>query len=324
MAKIIYDSGISDFLDEISQESIVYAPVFVSKNHPDQINFQIWDGSSKLALNYPATILPPKALLMPNGEVIFNFSDGKATPTKVDLKTIFGLSLEDLDGIHRLGEIMKKPVSDQPYATNRGETFLIGLDKYSPPINLDFDLYFQEFEPGVFSVTAKTKQGKKWLMTKHFKNHQANIPRVTKKPDPLLSDPLLPRAIKDSASHPVWNELTEICFGCGICSYVCPLCYCFEVEDKIEFGDAGCGERCRNWDSCMLKNFANTTNHNFRPELHDRIYNWYYHKFYRLPQESGFSGCVDCNRCTIYCPAKINFRRVLTRVLTDYKKRPKK
>jgi sulfhydrogenase subunit beta (sulfur reductase) len=325
MARIIYDSGISDFLADVSREMTVYAPVFTSRNYPDQISFQEWSPDCRLALKYPVTILPPKEFLMPNGEVLFKFENGNATTPKVASQVIFGLSMEDLAGLHKLTEIMEKSVTDIPFNVRRAATFIIGLDKFSPPTHLTFDIYLQEFEPGVYIATAKSKQGKKWLTGKHFKSHAVTgTTKLTKKIDPLLSDPLLPRAIKESAAHPVWDELTEICFGCGICSYVCPLCYCFESEDKIEFGESECGERCRNWDSCMLKNFAATSNHNFRPELRDRIYNWYYHKFYRMPKEQGFTGCVDCNRCTVYCPAKINFRRVLTRVLTDYKKRPKK
>jgi formate hydrogenlyase subunit 6/NADH:ubiquinone oxidoreductase subunit I len=324
MAKVIYDSGIEDFLAEVSAQMAVYAPVFINKNYPDQINFKLWKPELSLALKYPVTITSPTEILLPDSEPLFSFEDGQATPAKVEPGVIFGLSLEDLESVHRLTKIMEKPIQDEPYQARRNQTFIIGLDKFSPPSGLDFDLYFQEFETGAYAVTAKTKQGKKWLGGKNFKNHPVKIPQVTKKPDPLLMDPLLPRAIRESATHPIWDELAETCFGCGICSYVCPLCYCFETEDKTKFGDSGCGERCRSWDSCMLQNFAATSNHNFRPELRDRIYNWYSHKFYRLPKEQGFSGCVDCNRCAVYCPAKINFRRVLSRVLTDYKKRPKK
>lgn len=325
MARIIYDSGIGDFLADVAREMTLYVPVFTSRNYPDQIGFQKWSPDCRLALKYAVTILPPKEFLMPDGEVLFNFENDVATAPKLEAQTIFGLSLEDLEGLHKLAEIMKKSVSDVPFETRRATTFLVGLDKYSPPTHLDFDIYLQEFEPGVYVGTAKTKQGKKWLAGQHFRAHTINgTTKLTKKNDPLLSDPLLPRAIKDSAAHPIWEELTETCFGCGICSYVCPLCYCFETEDSIEFGKSECGERCRNWDSCMLKNFTATNNHNFRPELKDRIYNWYYHKFYRMPREQGFNGCVDCNRCTVYCPAKINYRRVLTRVLADYKKRPQK
>lgn len=324
MAKIIYDSGIGDFLESIAGEMIVYAPVYFDRQHPDQVAFKEWHPKSRLALNYPVTIMPPKEFLMPNGEVLFGYDGELLSQPKPDKQVIFGLSVEDLEGVTRLDKIMSAPVNDEPYARRREGTFIIGLDRYSPPAGLNYDLYLEEFEPGVFSATARTRQGKKWLTGKHFKTQTVQNIRTGKRNDPVLTDPRLGKAIKESADHPIWDELTEQCFGCGICSYVCPLCYCFDTQDGTDFGNDGCTERCRNWDSCFSANFAATSNHNFRPELKDRIYNWYYHKFYRLPREQGISGCVDCSRCVVYCPAKINFRRVLARVLDDYKKRPAK
>jgi Pyruvate/2-oxoacid:ferredoxin oxidoreductase delta subunit len=324
MAKIIYDSGLEDFLNEISEEMLLYAPIYFNRNYHDQIAFRKWRPKSRLALKYPLTILPPKELLLPAKETLFEFQGEKAQPQAPGQQAIFGISLEDLVGIQRLDKIMSAPVQDEVYAKRREKTFIIGLDKFSPPSELGYDLYLQELEPGVYGAVAKSRQGKKWLATKHFKTQSVAISKVAKKADPLLSDPLLGRAIKESADHPIWEELSQICFGCGICSYICPLCYCFDTQDEVQFGNSSCGERCRQWDSCMLKNFAATNNHNFRPELKDRIYNWYYHKFYRMEREQGFNGCVDCSRCVVYCPAKINFRRVLGRVLNDYKKRPKK
>lgn len=324
MTKVIYESGLQDFLAELAREMPVYAPIYFDKNHHDQIAFKKWTAKSKLGLNYPVTVLPPKEFLLPPRETLFTFKNGIAEGRKAEPQAIFGLSIEDLDGIMRLDKVMAEPIDDTVYQLRREATLIIGLDKFSPPLELDFDLYFQEFEPGVYSVTAKSRPGKKWLSSRHFKTHNLTVPRVTKKNDPLLTDPLLGRAIKESASHPVWEELAQSCFGCGICSYVCPLCYCFDVQDEIEFGNSDCGERCRQWDSCFLSGFAQTANRNFRSELKDRIYNWYYHKFYRLPREYGFNGCADCNRCTVSCPAKINYRRVLNKILTDYKKRPAK
>lgn len=324
MAKIIYDSQLVDLLSDLSREAAVMAPVSFDRNYPDEIRFEVWSPHSRLKLNYAVTVLPPTAFLMPSRETLFRFEGAAVNQAEVMPQILFGLSLEDLEGISRLDKVMRSPVIDEPYQKRREDTRLIGLDKYTAPANLEFDLYFQEIEPGVYGVTAKTKWGKRWLATKHFRTHQISAPRTTRKTDPLLADPDLPQAIKHSREHPVWQELTDICFGCGICSYVCPLCYCADTHDEMNFGEAGCGERCRSWDSCMLKSFADTTHHNFRPELKDRIYNWYYHKFYRMPREYHFSGCADCNRCTVYCPANINYRLVLSRILADYKKRPQK
>ena len=80
------------------------------------------------------------------------------------------------------------------------------------------------------------------------------------------------------------------------------------------------GGRERRWDSCMLPDFAVVSFKNFRPEYEDRIYNWYHHKFVRMPREYGFVGCIDCGRCITYCPARINYRKVLEKLIADYPK----
>lgn len=322
MAKIIYDTQISDLLDFLAAEGAVYVPaekdVF---SFSGQFAFKQYERGDKLVLDYPVTVLSPKEFLLPAKEVLFSFSDEKTDGSRPEKQTLFGLSIEDLEGLCRLGDIFSEPVHEEAFMKRFETTILVAVDKYSPPKDVSYDLYLQEIEKGIYVATAGSKTGKRILTKNHFREHKKAVPRTRPVKDTLLEDPLLKRAVEKSKSHPIWSELTETCFGCGICSYVCPLCFCFEVEDELEFGNKKEGSRCRNWDSCLLRSFADTTQKNFRPELKDRIYNWYFHKFVRMPKEYGFSGCVDCNRCVIYCPAKINYRKVLAEVLADYKKR---
>lgn len=324
MSFIIYDSQISDLLSELSESHQVFVPV---ENEPNTFSgryiFKEYEKGDRLALLYAATANSPKEFLFPPKEVVFSYNNGKASEIKAPPKIIFGLSGVDLEGIDRLTKVFESPVNDQVFLRNKETALIVAVDRFSPPGDLKFDLYLQEIEPGVFAAFAGSKEGKKIISKSYFKKHQIKIPQVLSKKDPLLSDPDLPRAIKESKNHPIWKELTKTCFGCGICSYVCPLCYCFETSDEVDFCEDDKGTRCRNWDSCMLKSFATVAGGNFRKDLEDRIYNWYYHKFVRMPAEYGFSGCVDCNRCTIYCPANINYQKVLRTVLTDYKKRKK-
>lgn len=325
MAKIIYDSNIIDLLEDLKKDHRVFVPIVKDpSSHTGGHVFSEYEKGQKLDFSYPVTVLPPKEFLLPPNETLFKYKDEKIATSKVENQIIFGVSLEDLAGINKLDKLFSIPIEDEVYKLRRESTIVVAVDKYSPPKNISYDLYLMKIEEGVFAAFAGSKAGQKLLKKKYFKNHKVKIPNVSKQKDALLSDPDLPRAIEKSKDHPIWSELAEICFGCGICSYVCPLCYCFEVEDKIEFSEENCGERCRSWDSCMLKSFAETSSHNFRSELRNRIYNWYFHKFVRMPAEHGFSGCVDCHRCIVYCPAEINYRETLATVLTDYKKKAKR
>lgn len=324
MPKIIYESEIKDLLLELAKKERVVAPILKSKNSiSEEITFsEIKDSDFSLSIDYSTTILPPKEYLLPPHEVLFEF-DGDKTKQTMAIKTIlFGLSLEDLEGVFLLSKVFEYPISDEAYKKQWRNTNIIAVDRFSPPKNIPFDLYLMKLNGKRYAGFAGSKEGQKLLKNKLFKSQNIKVPSVKKSPDPIFSDKDLSKAVEKSKNHKVWGELAEICFGCGICSYVCPLCYCFETNDEIDFKESEklCGRRCRNWDSCMLEHFSETTHHNFRPELSDRIYNWYFHKFVRMPREYGFSGCVDCNRCVIFCPAKINYRKVLEEVLANYKK----
>lgn len=308
----------------LTEEYRVIAPL-KDKDHSKNgdLSFSEVKADSSLSLNYGTTILPPKEYLFPPLDVLFEYDNGETADVQPEKTILFGLSLEDIEGVHFLDKTFGKPINDIPYAKRRENTIVVGLDRFSPPKDIPFDVYLMRLPGDRFSAYAGSKEGQKILKNRLFKNQFVRIPIVKRRRDDLLWNPEMWRAIEKSKSHPVWKELAEICFGCGICSYTCPLCYCFETEDTVEMGtgEKPKGARCRTWDSCMLSHFAETTAGNFRPALSDRIYNWYFHKFVRMPAEYGFPGCVDCNRCVIYCPAKINYRKVLERVLADYKKK---
>lgn len=320
MAKIIYENNFEDLLLELSKKYLLVAPLEKADSQGKKIIFTPFKSGGKLALNYPTSILPPKKFLLPPTEILFSFTNEKTKEPKENPLLVFGLSYEDLEGIFLLSKLMSEPVIDEPFQERFEKTAIIAIDRFSPPKNIPFDLYFQKLNEDAYAVFTGSKLGQIISKSPLIKTRQMTIPKVSKKKDPLLSNPALPKIIKNSRNNPVWKELSSLCFGCGICSYVCPLCYCSETEDKLEVVQAGelTGARCRSWNSCILPKFADTSTHNFRSELPERIYNWYYHKFYRMPKEHGFIGCIDCNRCTIYCPAKINYRKVLERLVKDY------
>jgi len=134
----------------------------------------------------------------------------------------------------------------------------------------------------------------------------------------LLDSELLKDVVEWSRdNHPIWEELRTQCLGCGICTYVCPLCHCFSIEDKVGLDDK-CS-RCRKWDACTLPGFAKISGgHNFRPTIKERYYNWFYHKFVRAYVEYGKAQCVGCGNCKKYCPAKIDIQEVLKKILNSY------
>lgn len=110
----------------------------------------------------------------------------------------------------------------------------------------------------------------------------------------------------------VWQAVSAKCLACGTCTYNCPTCHCFNIEDRQL---AGGGERVRAWDSCMYPTFTQqASGHNPRPDQAARWRQRTMHKFEYLPRNVDLYGCVGCGRCIQSCPVRLDIRQVLEQV----------
>jgi Fe-S oxidoreductase len=74
--------------------------------------------------------------------------------------------------------------------------------------------------------------------------------------------------------------------------------------------------RFREWDACMLKDFARVAGGgNPRPQLWMRLRNRFEKKFDFFPQVADVYACTGCGRCISACPAQIDIRHVLKRLV---------
>lgn len=267
---------------------------------------------------------PSKKFLFSSKEKVFKFINNKLIFTdKSKPAIILGILAIDLKAIEILDKIFCK---DKVYQKNRSRLILIGLGSDFPQTN--YDAFIKDSENIFLIHINNNAKIKNVFSNKLFQLSQELIINKSDIVDPLFADKKkLANALKKSINDSIWERLAKICLGCGICSYVCPLCYCFSQNDRIDLDSKLCPKSCqlcsgrreRLWDSCMLFDFSKIAgSYNFRPKLRKRIYNWYHHKFVRFPQEYGTVGCVSCGRCIKYCPAKINYRKVLEEILVKY------
>lgn len=124
-------------------------------------------------------------------------------------------------------------------------------------------------------------------------------------------------SIKDSAQHflqrfadaAFWRFHTERCLSCGVCTFLCPTCYCFTITDETNGAQ---GQRLRSWDACMFHHFTQeASGHNPRPTKAERFRNRVGHKFSYFPEKHGQFACCGCGRCLRHCPVGMDIRAIV-------------
>jgi len=279
--------------------------------------------------------LPPKQYFLPPEEELFEIKkdNGKISTPKPPKKfVLYGLSVRDIEAIAYLDEIMRKPPRDSFYFSRRNKALLIGLTDEHFDTPAGGDIILRPLKGGNYEVITATKTGEKCIEKSNIKlSEESGILEYEKIENgtmsqlkKLLLDPeLLKNAVEWSwkGMPKLWEELEKKCMGCGVCTYVCPICHCFDVEDKVDLDDSAC-RRCRLWSACTLPGFSRVAGgHNFHKNQKERYYNWFYHKFVRGYLEFGKSQCVACGRCALECPARINIEEILINIVNEYKKK---
>ncbi|MDA8273148.1 MAG: 4Fe-4S dicluster domain-containing protein [Deltaproteobacteria bacterium] len=109
--------------------------------------------------------------------------------------------------------------------------------------------------------------------------------------------------------HNYFQDRFLSCIGCGICTYTCPTCHCFDIQDE---GNLKEGRRIRNWDSCQFAIFTlHTSGHNPRVTQGDRYRQRLMHKFKIYSEKFNKYLCVGCGRCSRNCPEDIDIKEVV-------------
>nr|WP_307776405.1 4Fe-4S dicluster domain-containing protein [uncultured Cetobacterium sp.] len=110
----------------------------------------------------------------------------------------------------------------------------------------------------------------------------------------------------------VWKDLARRCLACGSCTYICPTCHCYDVNDYA--GNEG-GERFRCWDSCMYSDFTLMAHGNPRTDQMQRVRQRFMHKLVYYPNNhDGVYSCVGCGRCIEKCPVHIDIVKVIKKL----------
>jgi len=109
-----------------------------------------------------------------------------------------------------------------------------------------------------------------------------------------------------------WKKISMRCIGCASCTFLCPTCHCFDIQDE---GDTYSGIRRKNWDSCSFALFTmHTSGHNPRSTQSARWRQRIMHKFNYFPGKFSANSCSGCGRCSRQCPVDMGITETLQEI----------
>jgi len=322
--KIIPKNALKSWIAKLKENDYrIVGPV--SKH--GQYVFADIDNIEALELDYPTTVLPPKKYLLPQREELFSFNtktlDMKET-IEVIPTVIFGVHTCDLHALKLLDRVNDTGYVDQHYQARRAETYIVSIECLKPCMEHSFcksmgtlttpehfDIHLTDLGES-YAIEVGSEKGERLLegcssiwdsteedmdrinevMAEKWPNFQYRLEfDVTELPD-LLSV---------SQNSPIWDALGDACLACGMCTQVCPTCYCFDVEDEVDVA-LETGKRVRTWDSCQIDKFAVVAGgHNFRSSNALRQRHRFNRKGKYQYEAFGELGCVGCGRCALSC-----------------------
>jgi ferredoxin len=267
----------------------------------------------------------PKEFYFPQVERIITFGDDAAeSEPEPKPAVISGARPCDLEALRVMREVFLKGRYRDPFFERRLERNLItGLacDAKKPGCfcdELGIDMKFSDFCDILLERVTQTSGERAFKVTYLSAAGAEALAKFTDTAD-VKPAPARPRGASERVLglDPErgereffdlidWDEVTMACQGCGICTYICPTCHCFEFRDVTENGVAG---RYRCWDSCMFPRFTlHASGHNPRASRADRYRQRVLHKYLYVTQNTGFIACTGCGRCVRSCPAGINIK----------------
>jgi sulfhydrogenase subunit beta (sulfur reductase) len=344
MDKILSKKSFSQWVKKL-QSYRIYAPsrdndiwIYKAVNNPEEIN-----------LDFPTTALAPKAIIFPQREIFLEFrqtSEGtpeiKEVLPEEEPTIVFGVRPCDAKAVTLMDKVFGGDIEDIYYWKRRNQTVLVGLACNTPPSpncfclsvegsphskeGLDIlmtdlgDKYYTEslskkgeeilnLGKSLFTQPkAEDKKNKEKLhldAEKQIKRHIKDLKKI-------------PPKLKGMWGSPFWDEEAMSCLRCGICTYMCPTCHCFDINDELQSSSPLKGKRIRTWDTCQFPDFTmHSSGHNPRPDKASRLRQRIMHKFQYFVENYQNYQCTGCGRCISNCPVGIDIIEVLDKV-RDY------
>jgi sulfhydrogenase subunit beta (sulfur reductase) len=339
MQKKLDKEDFKRFFEDLKEEFKIYGPT--KKGTISAYNFGAFDYIDNFKwLNLDRLpISPPKRLLMPDGEVLFNFKkkgdeviledQEKGWPKK---RLILGVKTCDIASLEKLDKVLG--YDDPQYSDKRKDTVIIGITcnkatdsacfcslvKTGPDIDSGYDLLMTDIG-GSYFFRSGTPEGERLLQQSYFKDispedlqaRADKLAEIQKELDRINNVNLddIKGTLEKKFDSEVWDRFGKRCVSCGSCTMVCPTCHCFNILDKANLAKTE-GKRVRIMDSCHFDQYGKMAGgFDTRPGKASKLKHRLYDKFLYANLTHGEGSCVGCGRCIRHCQCEIDIRQVL-------------
>jgi ferredoxin len=331
--KIFEKNQLSNFIDDLLKKRKVFAPI----NQDGFTYFNEIKSSSEVYLDFQSK-LSSKEILFPRCETLFTYTKGEGEikleepKVKDEEIVLFGVPPCEAKGFTLIDTAFSSGEFQDIYFSRRREnTIIIGISCQSPRTTcfctsvgsspfgragVDFLLHDlgEKYLLEIVSMKGETLLD----LYKQYENATETdikmVQRIEKKINESMKTRLALQGIEEKLDNmfedPLWKNIYEKCVGCGVCTYLCPTCYCFDMFD--EHVTSSEGKRIRIWDSCQFPLFTlQGSGENPRPTGKERMRQRMMHKFNYYPKNYDAIACVGCGRCIRECPVNLDIREVL-------------
>ena len=265
----------------------------------------------------------------------FSKDGSDLTPPEFEVKpqVIFGTRPCDAEAFAILDPLFGGQFQDPYYLETRSKTLIIGLACNTPGRNCfctsrgngsgpgsskGMDIIFTDLGDKYF-VESVTEKGEKViedtakLFSKPSKDDEKNKNKLNKEAVAQVKREMKLEGKREKLANlfesDYWAEIYQKCLGCGICTYLCPTCHCFDITDEVQGKK---GQRVRTWDSCMFPEYTvHASGYNPRPSRKNRLRNRVYHKYRNYIENFGLVQCCGCGRCINYCPVNVDIINII-------------